>query len=443
MIKMKVNYFRSSLGIFFTNVILYPISIVNGILIARYLGPGGKGIFAYMGLITNFILPIFMFGYFAGVLYYVSSEKVSVTDYGFTIAIVSILLGLFSAVILWFLWKFHLLGKTASALPSDVFYTILFFLPFSSLNLSWSKVIAGLGWFSLNNLLSIYRKALFLLLIMILIYKESINIENVIYAYIISAISSLLISLVAVNIKYRIGFTFHINKTILKMLNYGVKSMMGSLANKMNARMDQFFLSVFARSSELGLYSVAVSISEILWIIPSSIGPVLFKKIAVTRSKHEKFVIINKIHRTIMWGMIILSGFLFILSIYLIPVLYGEKFKPSIKILAIYLPGSTIFISRRIIVRYFGASGMPLKQSIDQIVGAIVGLISFLILVPHFKIYGAAAGSSLAYLSSVLFVWYLYKREASGFNWNLFKLKKEDVIWLIKNFKSLIVGIKI
>lgn len=440
---MRTNYFKSSIGVFVTNIILYPISIVNGILIARYLGPGGKGIFAYMGLITNFILPIFMFGYFAGVLYYVSSEKVSVTDYGFTIAIVSILLGLVSAVIIWFLWKFHFLGETASAVSSDVFYTILFFLPFSSLNLSWSKVIAGLGWFSLNNLLNIYRKVLFLILIGILIFKKSMNIKNVVYVYVLSVISSLLISLVIINLKYKVKFALHVNKTIIGMLSYGLKSMMGTLANRMNARMDQFFLSVFARSSELGLYSVAVSISEILWIIPSSVGPVLFKKIAVTRSKHEKFVIINKIHRTIMWGMIIFSGFLFMLSIYLIPVLYGEKFKSSIKILAIYLPGSTIFISRRIIVRYFGASGMPFKQSIDQIVGAIVGLISFLILVPHFKIYGAAAGSSLAYLSSVLFVWYLYKREASGFNWNLFKLKKEDVIWLIKNFKSLIVGIKI
>ncbi|MEM1220675.1 MAG: polysaccharide biosynthesis C-terminal domain-containing protein, partial [Bacteroidota bacterium] len=85
---------------------------------------------------------------------------------------------------------------------------------------------------------------------------------------------------------------------------------------------------------------------------------------------------------------------------------------------------------------FLGANGMPEKMSIVQGVGAITGVILYLILIPVYDIVGAAIGSSVAYLVSSLAAFYFFYRIVPFGSVNMFRITLQDLRWVINRSMS-------
>jgi len=77
-----------------TQAILIPLGIISSVVIARILGVEGRGVYAYIVLLSSFFTPILSFGYSAGAIYEISSRRFSVKNISFTNALVSLYYGI-------------------------------------------------------------------------------------------------------------------------------------------------------------------------------------------------------------------------------------------------------------------------------------------------------------------------------------------------------------
>ena len=62
-IKPRPSAVRSTLGIFATRVAIFPVTVLTSVLVARELGPDGRGAYAFMLLLGSFVLPLLSFGF--------------------------------------------------------------------------------------------------------------------------------------------------------------------------------------------------------------------------------------------------------------------------------------------------------------------------------------------------------------------------------------------
>ena len=95
---------------------------------------------------------------------------------------------------------------------------------------------------------------------------------------------------------------------------------------------------------EVGYYSLGVSIAEKLWQLPFAIGMVLMSRTVNATDQEAINRTTAKLVRVSLLAGLIASIILYLLSPWVVPAIWGEKFRPSILIIQYILPG-ILFIS--------------------------------------------------------------------------------------------------
>src|SRR5438128_3000583 len=93
------NPARSTLGNFATKLATLPIAFAASVLVARALGPADRGLYAFLGQLGGFVLPLVSFGFPSGVVYFVSSGRYLARDVACTCLVVGLLLGALGGIL--------------------------------------------------------------------------------------------------------------------------------------------------------------------------------------------------------------------------------------------------------------------------------------------------------------------------------------------------------
>lgn len=424
----KVSSSRFVLEIFSTWILLIPLSILNGILIARMLGPSGKGIFALVKIWSSYPIFLLTLGFPTGVLYYLSSEKYSAEHVTMTALIASLLSGVVLSAIILIIWKFQLVKGTFSALKKNEICFLIFITLNNSMISIMNRLVRGIGWFRMMNFMNLLSSiSLFLLLVIFLIVlKKEIN--GALTALFFSQFITLLVIMREYTRKIRIELKIDMQFAI-EAVKYGLKAYWANLANISTQRIDQFILSLYVKSSELGYYSVAATVSELPWLLVRSMNPVFFKKVSMYDFP-QKIKLTNRILKVIVLVESFIYIFLFLFGGTIITLMYGKRFIFSGTLLKIYIPGALGYIVVSTIAKFFLSIEKPQIASYIQIVGGSVGVVLYYIFIKNFGVIGAAIASTLTYLFTASLSFYKYTATAAPQSKELFKFDKEDFLWI-------------
>lgn len=266
-------------------------------------------------------------------------------------------------------------------------------------------------------------------MILLFVYIFSLRVNGVFMALFIANLITAITLLWY--IKKKIGVNFTWNKTFIKQAGtYGFKGWFGDMAIKANVRLDQIILGAKISSHSLGIYSIAVMLAELIWVIPDAVGSVLFNRITKIENVEARVNMTNRISRILLSLSIFMSiGLLFISYYLIIPYGYGPEYSNSFTVLLLLIPGSIAMICTKVATKLFSGSAMILKSSQIQIISSLAGITLYFILIPLYGHYGAAIGSSIAYLSGALYTLYLLKKYFAVSSFNFMILKWEDLIW--------------
>ncbi len=425
---------RSTLGVLVTKLATVPLAIATTILVARYLGPADRGAYAFLMLPHTFYFPLSTLGFGASILYLISSGRYGADGVAVTCLAVGAAFGLANAAILGALWHFDLLGDTARSVPQNLMIAILLLLPMQGALMMAQRVLLGASRYALSNYLLAGTSALSAVLLLALVVAADLGLFGAVAALVITNIIIGIVTCYLVCREFRPCVRLD-GGFVASGLHYGSRAWIGEATTRLNLRLDQAILS-FAPASALGMYSVAVAMSEFLWHIPDSLGYVLFNRIAAEKRPELRAALVQRVHRTIIVLMALLALLLAAVSPWLVPFLFGEAYEGTVEPLVLLLPGTVALVTTKILTKFFGGSGMPGRSSAITAIGTVVGVALFAALIPAVGIRGAAIATSMGYIATAVASVILFRRVVPT-QTRLFGVDRDDVRWLIAQFRSL------
>ena len=179
----------------------------------------------------------------------------------------------------------------------------------------------------------------------------------------------------------------------------------------------------YCGKTQLGIYSLAAQLSQLLWMLPLAIATVLYSY-ASTVSKEEAVNYTIRLKQIAFYGTLVLGFAGLLLSYYFIPILYGKQFNNAFDLMKFFVIGVIPFSVPTVISSLFAARG---NFKISFIIGAgifVISTIMYFTLIPRFGMRGGAIASSIAYLlASILAeIWFCKEYKVSYLN--LFKIER-------------------
>ena len=183
-------------------------------------------------------------------------------------------------------------------------------------------------------------------------------------------------------------------------LKYSLRVYGGAAIGITNRRADQIIMTAIVTPYSLGLYAFAVSIAEMMTLVTSAISAVLLPRAARERDPSVRIVVVT---RAIRWtvALSICGALALAVAIPIIlPWIWGDKFSNSIVAIWILLPGTIAIGANSAMVAALQAGGRPASAVLGESACLIMTLPALYILLPRLGIYGAATASTCGYVIS-------------------------------------------
>ena len=209
-------------------------------------------------------------------------------------------------------------------------------------------------------------------------------------------------------------------------LGYGVRDYPGIVADFTTLRLDQLLLGGMAPSAAIGLYFVAVRLSEITAVLASSVADALMPEVAASQGGRAERLLGRSLRLTLYTHLVVLIP-LWVAAPFVLRYVYGESFLAATATLRILLLASVVLSASSIMISGLRGFGYPGLSTIGRLVSAVVTVIALLVLLPRWGIVGAAVASLLGYSVTMLIAlfWLIRKRELGV--WGYLRPRREDI----------------
>lgn len=183
---------------------------------------------------------------------------------------------------------------------------------------------------------------------------------------------------------------------------YATKAYLITLLGFVALRGNIFLLRREFGPADLGLYSIAAQVGDVLTILPQAVGVILFPHLVrEAGARWERTV------RAAAWVAAVMAVVCVLAAVLAGPViraLYGVEFEPSTRVLQIMLPSVFSLAVAGVLSQYLAAIGLPRPLLAVWGGGVCLVLALSLVLIPDRGAAGAAASLSLGHMAILVAV---------------------------------------
>ena len=216
----------------------------------------------------------------------------------------------------------------------------------------------------------------------------------------------------------RISFAF-INKIEISILvKYSFLVYLCNALQMLSYRMDLWFLKYYKDSAQTGIYSLAANISQLIWILPSSISVVLYSQLS-KKDEGNHSDIVYKYAKISFYAALILSLILYFLFYYTVPILFGDKFTDARIYVGILLFGIVPFSITTVIATYNAAKNKIIYNLWTTMWGLAFSILFYKLLIPIYGSVGASIASVISYNASNVYIFYIFYKNTGKKLWKL------------------------
>lgn len=364
-------------------------SFVSNILLARLLGPEGKGYLATAFLWSSLLAGILTLGLDSTAIYYVgkSHSNFFLLAKGFLVyAIVASLLGT------GILQLVGLYGGVFDGHPILLWVTSGFVLS-TLLTLLFNVLYIGLGRLSFVNKVSA-ASSFFCTLFLIAMFIIGIrDIQSVLWGVLASQLIST--SWLVFAILWVRPFEKAESIHWLEFSQYAFKVYIGNLAGLFYLKSNFLILTLMASVKEVGIYSIAQIFSDIILILPTALINIFFPRVA-GMNREQAIKSVSQITRFSAAISLLMTLGISIAATFLVPIAFGSAFQPAIGMVWILCIGSWLGAVGMVTSIYFNGVGKPEIPSSAGWIGFVLVTLLTIIFVPQWGGYGAAMAVCLS-----------------------------------------------
>lgn len=175
-------------------------------------------------------------------------------------------------------------------------------------------------------------------------------------------------------------------------LAFGVRSWLSALANSSTAQLDQVLMAGLVSSRQLGLYSLAVTITGAANGLVSATANAVFPRVAAGESE-----LVGRACRVTCLLILVFGVCIGATSPLVVPFVFGSAFTATIPMLVVLLSASLFFVPGQVLGSALIAGGNPGAAARGQFAGLAVTVPGLIVLVPTLGGLGAAWVSFASY----------------------------------------------
>ena len=271
--KMTTSDFaRKVIETLLTRVMLIAIGLVTSVIVARILGPEGRGIYAVACTAGALVVQFGNMGLHASNSYYISRNRKLLLPLLSNTVFVALIVGCSLPALA--IVGFSLYPNLAPV-EGPLLVLVLVWVPFGLGYLLLQNLLIGIQDIRAYNIIEVGNRILSVLLMSVLISIKWVTVESVYMAGFIA----LIVSIVWVFFKLRVSiFSFPAPSfpLFLENIRYGIKAYLAALFAYIMFRIDLIMVKYILGAVQAGYYSVAVSVADMVYMLPAVVGTIIF-----------------------------------------------------------------------------------------------------------------------------------------------------------------------
>jgi len=381
-----------------TTFTLAVISILNFLLVAlvaNYLGESGV---ATMGLIILGVSFIMMINNLVGgsALVYLTPRKplfsVLIVSYGWSL-VSAFLMGLL-------LWFFELVPA------KFLYWTVLIGLLECVFSIH-NQVFIGKEEMKTHNFLKLIQKSSQVVLFVAI----GITLHNFVLALMLSYVATLIFSFVRVFKQLKSFEMKDLKNVFISAFQYGLQIQLSNIVQLMNYRLLYFYIEK-SMVGALGIFIIAVQLSESLWIPSKALAIIQYGKISNEEDNRKKADLsVSFLHLSFLVTAIAIVALWFVPNSWILEI-FGKDISGTKPIIYALSLGVMAVALSQSFSHYLSGTG---KYS-HLITGAILGLLPIVLLgnycVEHYGLTGAAILTSVSYVFSSAYLGVVFYKKS-------------------------------
>lgn len=189
-----------------------------------------------------------------------------------------------------------------------------------------------------------------------------------------------------------------------------------NLISWLNYRIDLFIVEAFGSLSATGVYAIAVTVTELLWFISSSVSAAAYGRIGQPDRGAAAKLTVRLMHFNLA-VLLIASPVLVALAAWGLPRVLGEPYAEAVPLMLWLLPGVWAYGCASTLSAYYtNFLGKPRLSAAVAGASLLINVGACLVLVPRLGATGAAIATSLSYGLAIAWGLSLFRHHA-GLRW--------------------------
>lgn len=261
-----------------------------------------------------------------------------------------------------------------------------------------------------NSIVAVHAALLLVLFVLLVQIPGRRNVESYVWACYAAFGTTLLLSTWAV---FRASHptVIHAGPGLLRrMVEQGLQVQSANAMQLLNYRLAYYLIEHFRGLAPLGIYSVATQLAEGAWLVPRSLGLVLYGSVSNEVAADRQRSLTLTVFKVAVISAAVAMVFALLLPETLFSWLFGEEVHGIRPILALLAPGIVAMAASQAYSHYFSGVGANKHNAIGSGIGLIITVVLGPFLVPLHGLTGAAATASLAYGANAVYQGWVFNR---------------------------------
>ncbi|TAF45458.1 MAG: hypothetical protein EAZ51_03250 [Sphingobacteriales bacterium] len=390
MLKKIISTYQASL-------IIAVLSFTTVWLTVHYLGAVGRGEISLFLLNLSIVQILSSVVGSASLVYLYSRHRLS------NILVLSTVWAFICAVVI----PFILLALHMLAIP-QLFSTILLSFLTSVLLNNYAILMARDQFFT-YNVVRVLQTGFNILFFVVFFYCFKIpQVQHYIWAMYLSYSVVLLLSTWLVLKKQTLPPINNLQQTLTDFFKFGGLNQLSNIIQLGNYRATLYMLSKYIGLGATGVFSMALTLTEAIWMFKDSIVSNHHSHVARQNNIHEasknntKFMLMSGL------GTFVVTGVALLISVNMYIKVFGVDFASVKTLLLLLSPGIVALAIGAVISHYFSGIGKIKYNTYTSFAGLIVVLVTGIYLIPQYGIKGAAVANCLSYCTTAALLLLIY-----------------------------------
>jgi O-antigen/teichoic acid export membrane protein len=385
---------------FATQIVSIVLGLATTIIIARKLGPAGRGLYAVAAALVVIGIQLGNVGLHASNTYFVAKDrKLLPTLVGNSLVSSFVVGGLGAAVagIVFLLWP------RLAPVQGGVLWAALTWIPFGLACLLLQSLLLGIQEISSYNVTDLANRVLMLVGVALLALWGRLSPQSAVLAAVIAVTAAGIWGLA--RLRDFTGSNPEVSAGLFrKNLGVGFRAYLIAISGYLVLRIDLLMVQYMLGARESGYYSISSSLADYLRLLPTVVASILFAKLSASNDLGHKLALMKK--SLCGTGAIVLPMGLVaaVLAGPAIRLLFGQAFAPSAASFIWLIPGTMALGMEGVAVQFLNSMGYPVSVIVVWFVSLALNVALNFWAIPAHGIIGASAVSSLTYIVTTVLI---------------------------------------